>query len=86
MSAPRPYETYPFHPPALFLLYIKINFYLYTKLFQFFFHVVLTLSLETMYICHLRMRSFRTTYFKVHGHFEVILSSVWYVLARDKAR
>ena len=29
MSAPRPYETHPFHPPALFTLYIKINFYIY---------------------------------------------------------
>ena len=36
MSAPRPYETYPFHPPALFALYTMINFYIYTKLFQLF--------------------------------------------------
>ena len=33
MSAPRPYETYPFHQPALFTSYTKINFYIYTKLF-----------------------------------------------------
>ena len=36
MSAPRPYETYPFHPPALFTPYFKIDFCIYTKLFQLF--------------------------------------------------
>ena len=36
MSAPRPYETTPFHPPALFTPYTKINFYIYTNLFQLF--------------------------------------------------
>ena len=34
MSASRPYETYPFHPPALFTPYTKINFSMYSKLFQ----------------------------------------------------
>ena len=36
MSAPRPCETYPFHPPALFTSYTKINLHIYTKLFQLF--------------------------------------------------
>ena len=36
MSAPKPYETYPFHLPALFTLYHQINFLIYTKLFQIF--------------------------------------------------
>ena len=34
MSAPRPYETSPFHPPALFTPNTKINLYIYTNLFQ----------------------------------------------------
>ena len=36
MSAPRPYKTYPFHPPALFTLDNNINFGIYTKLFKIF--------------------------------------------------
>ena len=36
MSAPRPYETSPFHQPALFTSYIAINFLIYTKVFQLF--------------------------------------------------
>ena len=36
MSAPRPDETYPFHPPALFTPCSKINFCIYTNLFQLF--------------------------------------------------
>ena len=36
MSAPRPYETYPFHQPALFTPYTVINISLFTKLFQLF--------------------------------------------------
>ena len=36
ISAPRPCEIYPFHPPALFTPNIKNNFYIYTKLFQLF--------------------------------------------------
>ena len=35
MSAPRPYETNPFHPPALFTSKTKINFYIYTQLWHF---------------------------------------------------
>ena len=34
MSAPRPYEPYPFHPSALFTPYTMINFYIYTILVQ----------------------------------------------------
>ena len=36
MSALRPYETYPFHQPALFTPYTVIKIPLYTKLFQSF--------------------------------------------------
>ena len=36
MSAPRPYKTYPLHPPALFTSYIPISFSIYTRLFQVF--------------------------------------------------
>ena len=35
-SAPRPYETYPFHQPALFTPYTTINIPLYQKVFQVF--------------------------------------------------
>ena len=38
----------------------------------YFFHVVYTLWLETLNCYHLRMRSSRTTYFKVKLHFKVI--------------
>ena len=34
MSAPRPYETFPLHPPALFTPYVKIKFSMYSKMFQ----------------------------------------------------
>ena len=49
----------------------------------YFFHVVFTLCLETLYICYLRMRFSKTTYFKVIilvTYLEVILSPMWYVL------
>ena len=36
MSAPRPYDTYPLHQPALFTSYTMFNIPLYTKLFQLF--------------------------------------------------
>ena len=45
-----------------------------------FFHVVSTLCLGTLYICHLRMRFPRTSYFQ--RHFEEIS----YVLLRDTMR
>ena len=47
---------------------------------HFFFLQVFTLSWS---ICYLRMRPSRTTYFEVQCHFEVILSSLWYVLFRN---
>ena len=54
----------------------------------YFFHVVFTMCLETSYICNLRMRSFRTPYFKVQRHFEVIYICMntgtnWYEIQRD---
>ena len=68
MSVPRPYQTYPFHSPALFTLNTRINFYIYTKLFSYFFHVVCTICLGTLYICHVRMCSVRIIYSKVQSH------------------
>ena len=66
MSGPRPYETNPFHPSALFTPCTTIEFYVYTHNgYSCFFHVVFTLCLGILYICHLRMRSSRTTSFKV---------------------
>ena len=44
------------------------------------------LSLGTLHIFNLRMRSFRTPYFKVQRHFEVILYEFWHELVRDTAR
>ena len=45
--------------------------------------MVLALFLKTLCLCYLRMRSSQTTYCKVQRHFEVILSSLWYVLYSD---
>ena len=64
----------PFINQAPFASHIKINFYIFIQNSStYFFHVVFTLCLGTLYICNLRMRSFRTSYFKVQGNFEVIL-------------
>jgi len=38
---------------------------------NYFFHVVFTSCLETLVICNLRMRSFKTTYFKVQCYFDI---------------
>ena len=47
MSAPRPYETYPFHSPALFTLNTRINFYIYIQsCSSYFFHVVYSVHLS----------------------------------------
>ena len=61
MSAPRPYETYPFHPPALFTSYTKISFLIYTKLLQIVFsmwclHYVLKHCTFVIYACALAER------------------------------
>ena len=86
MSAPRPYETYPFHPPALFTSYTINQFqYIYKTVADISSMWCLHYVLQHC-TCHLRMRSFRTTNFKVQRHFEVILASMWYVLVRDTAR
>ena len=81
MSAPRPYETYPFNPLALFLP-VTISIYVYIQNCpSYFLRMVFTL-----YICCLRMRSSTITYSKAERHFEVILSSMGYVLVRDTVR
>ena len=73
MSAPRPFKTYPFHPPALFTPNNKINFYRYTTLFQLFLPCGICIVSWSI----LRMCYFRTKYFKVKRHFKVTLSSMW---------
>ena len=40
----------------------------------------------TLYVCYLRIRSRRIAYFRVQRYFEVILSSMSYVLVRDTAK
>ena len=82
-SAPDHMRQFPFiHQLCSHPLVKSISIYI--KLFQiYFFHVVLILSPETFYICYLHMRYCKTTYFKVQHHFEVILSSMWFVLVRN---
>ena len=81
MSAPRPYETYPFHPPALFTPYKKINFYIYTKLLQLFLpYGVYALSWN---IVHL---SFTNALFQVQQNFKSFCppcGTYWYEIRRD---
>ena len=89
MSAPRPYETDLFSSTKLRSCSMLRSISLYKQnCSTYFFHVVFTMCLETSYICNLRMRSFRTPYFKVQRHFEVIfyLYEYWYELVRDTAR
>ena len=52
MSAPRPYETYPLHPPALFTSYAKFNFYLNIQINanECYLYVILVLVLITAVI------------------------------------
>ena len=52
MSAPRPYETYPLHPPALFTSYAKFNFYINIKINanECYLYVILVLVLITAVI------------------------------------
>lgn len=54
------------HPPP-FTSYIKINFYIYAKVFQFdsFLYIVFTSCLGTACNCNLRMRSFRKKNLKI---------------------
>ena len=84
MSAPRPYETYPFHQPALFTLW-SISLYL-QNCSSYFFHVVFAMCLKTLYFCNLRMRSSEP----VVSRISVILRSFcrlcgtyWYEIQRD---
>ena len=80
MSAPRPYETYLFYPPALFTTYtLSINFLYIPKCSSYSFHAVLEGSLIRPYNCHPRMRfpwTTRSPQGKVQGQFEIILPFV----------
>ena len=74
MSAPRPYETSPFHSPSSVHVLTTVSISVYIQKFStFFFHMVFTMCFGTMYIFHIRMRSCRNT-------LEVILSLIRYVL------
>ena len=81
MSAPRPSKTYPFHPPALFTSYTKINFCTCTKLVissMWYIRCGLKHCTFVIYACSSRI------HFKVQRHhFETILLSVLYVLVQD---
>ena len=74
MSAPRPHETNPFHPPrSVHVLTIApISIYM-QKFSTFSFHMVFTMCFGTVYIFHFHMRSCRNT-------LDVILSLIWYKL------
>lgn len=58
MSTPRLYETYPFHPQALFPLHNYISSVYIQKHSSYFLLMVFT-CLGTVYILYLRMRSYR---------------------------
>ena len=60
MSAPRPYETYPFLPPALIPLHNYITSVYIQKRSSYFLLMVFT-CLGTVYILYLRMRSSRVS-------------------------
>ena len=74
MSAPRPHETNPFHPPSSVhvLTIAPISIYM-QKFSTFSFHMVFTMCFGTVYIFHFHMRSCRNT-------LDVILSLIWYKL------
>ena len=74
--SPRPYKTDTFHPPALFTPISMNKFCMYTQMFYLFPPCGIYMCLGTVHIYYLRMRSFRTTYFKVKRLYEVILSSM----------
>ena len=87
MSAPRPYETYPFHPPALFTSY-NIN------QSQYICKTVTDISSmwclyyvfkDCKFVIYARALPKRLVS-RFQRHFEVILSSMWYVLVGDTAR
>ena len=74
MTAPRPHETSPFHPPSSVYVLTNVSISVYIQKFStYFFHVVFKMSFGTVYISHFPMRSCRNS-------LEVILSLTWYVL------
>ena len=86
MSAPRPYETDPFHPQSSvrILCYGQLLYIFKTvpHIFSMWYlHCVLKYCTFVIYACAL----FRTPYFKVQRHFEVILSLLthWQEIQRD---
>ena len=74
MTAPRPHETSPFHPPSSVYVLTNVSISVYIQKFStYFFHVVFKMSFGTVYISHFPMRSCRNS-------LEVILSLTLYVL------
>ena len=88
MSAPRPYETDPFHPQSSVRILCYGQFLYIFKTVphissMWYLHCVLKYCIFVIYACAL----FRTPYFKVQRHFEVILSLLthWQEIQRDIA-
>ena len=88
MSAPRPYETDPFHPQSSVRILCYGQFLYIFKTVphissMWYLHCVLKYCTFVIYACAL----FRTPYFKVQRHFEVILSLLihWQEIQRDIA-
>ena len=51
MSAPRPHETSPFHPPSSVYVLTNVSISVYIQKFStYFFHVVFKMSFGTVYI------------------------------------
>ena len=88
MSAPRPYETDPFHPQSSVRILCYGQFLYIFKTVPhissvWYLHCVLKYCTFVIYACAL----FRTPYFKVQRHFEVISSLLthWQEIQRDIA-
>ena len=88
MSAPRPYKTDPLHPPSSVRARYHGKFqYIYQTVPVIVFHMVFTLCLGKLYVCHLRMHFFPEPLItRFQRNFELILSSTYNALVRDTAR
>ena len=88
MSAPRPYKTDPLHPPSSVRARYHGKFqYIYQTVPVIVFHMVFTICLGKLYVCHLRMHFFPEPLItRFQRNFELILSSTYNALVRDTAR
>ena len=75
MSAPRPYETDPFHPHkvALLISNMKSSLYVYAKVFQLF--VPCGIHIVSLCVVHFRlpMRCSTSSHSKVQSHFSPLV-------------